>query len=91
MMFFPYEFFTETKNDFATVISDIINVISKDFSEAFKYRKEVALKFDTYFVFIYGGQFVLTVLDESELRLIDTVEETSSSTYMRIKSYTKWL
>lgn len=90
LMFFPYEFFTETDNDFATVTFDIINALSQDFSEAFKYRKDVAPEFDTYFVFIYGGQFVLAVLDKNELRLIDTVGETSCPTYLRIKSYTEW-
>lgn len=90
LMFFPYEFFTETDNDITTVTFDIIDALSQDFSEAFKYRKDVAPEFDTYFVFIYGGQFVLTTLNENELRLIDTVGETSCSTYMRIKSYTEW-
>ena len=48
LMFFPYEFFTETDNDFSTVVSEVAEVLSQDFSEAFKYRKEVAPKFDAY-------------------------------------------
>lgn len=91
LMFFPYEFSTETDNDFPTVVSDIIEVLSQDFSEALKYRKEAAPQFDTYFVFIYAGQFVLAEICENELRLIDTVRETSSPTYMKIKDYTDWV
>ena len=91
LMFFPYEFFTETDNDFSTVVSEVIEVLSQDFSEAFKYRKEVAPEFDTYFIFIYAGQFVIMDLCENELKLIDTVTETSSPTYMKIKDYTDWV
>lgn len=91
LMFFPYEFFTETDNDFPTVVSEVTEVLSQDFSEAFKYRKEVAPEFDAYFVFIYAGQFVIMELCENALKLIDTVTETSSPTYMKIKDYTDWV
>lgn len=91
LMFFPYEFFTETDNDFPAVVSEVIEVLSQDFSEAFKYRKEVAPEFDAYFVFIYAGQFVIMELCENTLKLIDTVTETSSPTYMKIKDYTDWV
>lgn len=91
LMFFPYEFFTETDNDFPTVVSEVIEVLSQDFSEAFKYRKEVAPEFDAYFMFIYAGQFVIMELCENELKLIDTVAETSSPTYMKLKDFTDWV
>ena len=70
LMFFPYEFFTETDNDFSVVISDIIEALTQDFSEVFKYRKDVAAQFDVYFTFIYAGHFVLAELCENELKLI---------------------
>ena len=91
LMFFPYEFFTETDNDFSTVISEVIEVLSQDFSEAFKYRKEVAPEFDAYFMFIYSGKFVIMELCENELKLIDTVAKTSSPTYMKLKDFTDWV
>lgn len=90
LMFFPYEFFTETDNSLTTVISDVINAISQDFISAFQYRKEVASGFDTYFVFIYGRRFILTEVTENGLSFIDTVDEASCPTYMKIKSYTEW-
>ena len=89
LMFFPYEFFTETDNDFSVVVSDIIEALTQDFSEAFKYRKDVAAQFDVYFTFIYAGHFVLAELCENELKLVETIKETSSPTYMKIKSYTE--
>lgn len=91
LMFFPYEFFTETDNDFSTVVSEVIEVLSQDFSEAFKYRKEVAPEFDAYFMFIYAGKFVIMELCENKLKLIDTVTETSSPTYMKIKDFIDWV
>lgn len=91
LMFFPYEFFTGTDNAFSTVVSEVIEVLSQDFSEAFKYRKEVAPEFDSYFIFIYAGKFVIMELCENALKLIDTVTETSSPTYMKIKDYTDWV
>lgn len=90
LMFFPYEFFTETDNDFTTVASEIITGLSNDFSETFKYRKDIAAQFDTYFVFIYAGHFVLAELCEGKMRLVETINEMSSPTYMKIKSYTEW-
>ena len=89
LLFFPYEFFTKTDNDFTIVISDIITVLSNDFSEAFKYRRDVAAQFDTYFVFIYAGRFVLTEICEGKMRFIGAINEMSSPTYMEIKSYTE--
>ena len=91
LMFFPYEFFTESGNDFSTVVSDVNEALSQDFSEAFKYRKEVAPEFDAYFMFIYAGQFVIMELYENELKLIDTVAESSSPTYMKLKDFTDWV
>lgn len=91
LMFFPYEFFTETDNDFSTVVSDVIEALSEDFSEAFEYRKEVSPEFDAYFMFIYAGKFVIMELCENELKLIDTVAETSSPTYMKLKGFTDWV
>lgn len=90
LMFFPYEFFTETDNDFSFVATDIIEALTQDFSEAFKYRKDVAAQFDVYFTFIYAGHFVLAELCGNELKLVETIKETSSPTYMKIKSYTEW-
>lgn len=90
LMFFPYEFFTETDNDFSVVVSDIIEALTQDFSEVFKYRKEVAAQFDVYFTFLYEGHFILAELCENELKLVEDIKETSSPTYMKIKSYTEW-
>lgn len=90
LMFFPYEFFTETDNDFSVVVSDIIEALTQDFSEVFKYRKEVAAQFDVYFTFLYEGHFILAELCENELKLVEAIKETSSPTYMKIKSYTEW-
>lgn len=90
LMFFPYEFFTETNNDFATVVSDIINALSEDIKSAFQYRKEVAPGLDSYLTFIYRGKFILTKVTNNGLSLIDTVDEKSCSSYMKLKSYTKW-
>lgn len=90
LMFFPYEFFSKTDNDFSAVVSCIIEALTQDFSEVFKYRKEVAAQFDTYFAFIYAGHFVLAELCENELRFVEAVKETSSPTYMNIKSYANW-
>ena len=90
LMFFPYEFFTETDNDFSVVVSDIIEALTQDFSEVFKYRKEVAAQFDVYFTFLYEGHFILAELCENELKLVEAIKETSSPTYMKIKSYAEW-
>ncbi len=90
LMFFPYEFFTETDNDFPTVTSDVIEALYQDFSEVLKYRKDVAPEFDTYFVFIYDRQFVLSEATGDMLRIIDTVEEKACLTYLKIKSYAEW-
>ena len=89
-MFFPYEFFTETDNEFSVVVSDIIEALTQDFSEAFKYRECVAAQFDVYFTFLYAGYFVLAELCGNELKLVETIKETSSPTFMKIKSYTEW-
>lgn len=90
LLFFPYEFFSETDNSFTTVISDIINALSQDFISALQYRKEVASEFDTYFAFIYGGRFILTEATGNGLSLIETVDVKSCPTYMKIKSYIEW-
>lgn len=90
LMFFPYEFLTETNNEFSVVISDIIEALTQDFSEAFKYRKEVAGQYDVFFTFLYAGYFVLAELCGNELKLVETIKETSSPTFMKIKSYTEW-
>lgn len=90
LMFFPYEFSTETDHNFASVTSDIISGLCQDFANAFQYRKEVAPAFDTYFAFIYGGQFVLSMVEDGKLTMIDTVAEAASSTYTKIKAYTEW-
>lgn len=90
LMFFPYEFFTGTDNDFSVVTSDIIEALTQDFSEAFKYRKEVAGQYEVFFTFIYEGHFVLAELCGNELKLVETINESSSPTYMKIKSYTEW-
>lgn len=90
LMFFPYEFSTETDHNFATVTSDIISGLCQDFANAFQYRKEVVPAFDTYFAFIYGGLFVLSMVEDGKLIMIDTVAEAASATYTKIKAYTEW-
>lgn len=45
LMFFPYEFFSEKKVEFDDEVVEIISVLSHDFNEALKYRKEVAVQY----------------------------------------------
>ena len=87
LLFFPYVFSTEKEYD---VTADIIEAISHDFTEAFKYRNEAASPFDTYLTFLYDGYFVIAVVDENKLRFVDKVEEMSCPTYMKFKSYVEY-
>lgn len=88
LMFFPYEFFSETDNNFSIVISNIIESLNKDFSISLEYRKEVAPEFDTYFIFLYDGFFVLLKENRGKLEILDKVKETASPVYLKLKSYT---
>lgn len=87
LMFFPYEFFTETDNCFSIVTSNIVESLNNDFSVSLRYRKEFAPEYDTYFIFLYHGFFVFLKENKGELEILDKVKETESPTYLKLKSY----
>lgn len=87
LLFFPFEFSIEQEENFDDDVKEIIKAVNGDFKEAWEYRREVAVQYDTYLVFLYASHFVITALDDNGLLFADAVQEKFCPTYIRIKSY----
>lgn len=86
LLFFPYDLSIEGKGD----IEDVVFLVDKDFKNALNYRSEVVHDYETHFVFISDGNFILSTWDGNRLNYIESIKEENSPIYMKIKDMTTW-
>lgn len=86
LLFFPYDLPIGKKGD----IEDVVFLIEKDFKNALNYRSEEVPDYETYFVFVSDGNFILSTWDGNRLNYIESIKEENSPIYMKIKDMTIW-
>ncbi len=90
LLFFPYvfSFIGESKpKDGAEIVA---KALQEDFGNSFSYRSNVAKGYETYFVTIYYDSFLLMIITDNTIRLVDTIPTCDCPTYDHLQDYT-WI
>lgn len=91
LLFFPYIFSFREPHQYNAALESIITGLNHDFGVAFLYREQYASKYDTFLTCIYEKYFLIFLVCDGVLRLVDSVETKNIIIFTRLlDSYGEW-
>lgn len=92
LLFFPYEYSFTQEHSFKEAVKSISEGLENDFGVAFQYREiKTQSKYDTFLTCVYQSTFLIFLINNGNLMLIDTVEADKLPSYLKLKNYSGWI
>ena len=90
LLFFPYEFYYDNPPEESKAFISISEALFHDLKTCIQYRKLYAKDFDTYLATVYENRMLFFNLSESEFKLVDTVNLSSSKLFIHLYNISQW-
>ena len=85
MMFFPYDLYFDSNDDFGQGIIYAVDGMNTSFKNLFQYRMGILPEYDTYITFIYEKEnFVITKWVEDKLEFVEMIPVYKSPLYCEL-------
>ena len=92
LLFFPYEFKFNRYHNYDEGTNSIIEELVEDFHVAFEYRDiQTQKQYDTFMTCIYKRSFLIFLIENQALKLVDKIDIEKVPTFLRLSEYVEWL